>query len=497
MFKRLLTSIFVTGAAYTASAQQLIGLTTNNYVSVNQLQLNPAYVNNARVAPEFNLFSISALAGNNLYTISSDWALGGFKDDYVVEGKQFKRILDDKRKKAWVNLDITGPAFSFTYKKKYQFGVYTRFRTIVNAGNIEGKTFDIWFDSTNYEHFHHSIKFDKAGASVHAFGEIGISVGKMLYEDDMYKLSGGITIKYLMGFAAANLYTKNMSYQLDNDTVVYVNGDLAGMYTYNATPNGTGDLSQRAGKGSLGFDIGVNYHFFPDGDPNTEIPYRLNVAASITDLGSVSYVGDAGSAKYQVSAGKNNVHDYEFSSTDDNEPAYYLSRQIINKNITQKDKAEKFKIGLPTAFRLNTDYNFGSGLYMSINTLINLRGNGASVYKPSYISYINFTPRIDIYRSIKFAVPFTLHRYKDLTMGAIVYLGPLYVGSNSLSSLFFSQQFKNIDVFAGMGLRFISRARDNSRTFDNAYDEQRESFFRRLVPGFLRGEKGIACPPKH
>lgn len=479
-----------------ASAQQLIGLTTNNYVAVNQLQLNPAYVNNARFAPEFNLFTVSALAGNNMYSVSGQWLLSGAKTDATL-GKEYMELGTSKNKKAWVNLDITGPAFSFTYKKQYQFGLYTRFRTIANAGNIPTKATNVYTsDSTSTENWHHSLEFSKIGASAHAFGEVGITIGKMLHEDDMYKVSGGITIKYLIGYAAIDLYSKKLAYSRSGDSIFNASGDIAAMYTFNATPNGTGDLSQRAGKGGLGFDIGVQYHYFPNGDPNKEIPYKLSIAASITDIGSVGYVADAGSGKYEFNSGKSYVHDYEMLSSDNNEPYYYLSRLTTQKILYKNDKIEKFRIGLPTAFRLNADYNVGGGLYLSANTLINLRGNSSTVYRPQYISYLNVTPRMEIYKSIKVGLPFSLLRYRDLTMGTILYLGPLYVGSTTvLTSILMSKQFKDIDIYAGMGIRFIKHERVyRGSTYDNGYDEPGGSFFKRLIPGFLRRDRSIVCP---
>lgn len=492
MYKYLLTSLLAL-TVFTASAQQLIGLTTNNYVAVNQLQLNPAYVNNARFAPEFSLFSLSMLESNNAYTVSSQWVMGGANTDFR-KGHEYLEVDNTKNKKLFVNLDITGPAFSFTYKKQYQFGLYTRFRTIVSAGGISDRAFRIYnSDSTNAEYYHHTLEFNKTGATAQGFGEIGITLGKMLHDDAMYKVSGGITIKYLMGFAAMNVYTKKLNYQRSGDSIFYATGDLNAMFTYNTTPGETGDLAQRAGKGGLGLDIGVQYHYFPDDDPNKEIPYRLSIAAAITDIGSVGYVADAGSGKYQVNAGKTFIHNYEMTDADGNDIAYYLNRQTGDK-VVSGTKSEKFRIGLPTAFRLNSDFNLGDGFYVSANTLLNLRGKSATTYGASYASYINVTPRLDIYRSFKIATPFTLMRYKDLTMGAIVYLGPLYVGSTSfLSSMIFTKHFKNIDLYAGMAMRFVKHERDYSRTYDNAYDDPNKGL-RRFIPGFLRGEKSIICP---
>lgn len=465
-----------------------------------QLPSNPALVNNALTGAEINLVSVNALAGNNAYQVSGSWLMKADFETEAREGYDYSKMSNGQRKKAWANVDIMGPAASFSIKKQYQFGIYTRFRAIVNAGNITNEQFNVYTNENDPKYYNHTFDFKKVGASAHAFGEIGITYGKMLRDDEYYKFGIGVTLKYLVGYAAINAYAGDLTYQRLGDSAIYAKGDLTTLYTYNTVPGQSADLAQRAGRGGLGLDIGLQYAFHPDYDPNKPTSkYLYKVGVSITDIGSVGYVCDAGSAAYTVNAGKTNFNDLELVDQDQQEYSYYLNRQLESKRLTVKDKGEKFRIGLPTAFRANLDYNLGGGLFVSVNTLLNMKGSNGTIYRPGYVSYLNITPRIDG-NFFKFGLPITLMRYRSLNMGAIAYMGPLFVGSNTLLSAITGQNISNIDVYTGLAIKLTKREKlPRMRAYDNGYDDP-DRGIKRFIPKFLRGNenkyrRGLICPP--
>lgn len=500
MFKRILTVCLFFGTSY-ADAQQFIGLTTNNYPAIMQLPSNPALVNNALTGAEINLISVNALAGNNAYQVSGAWLMKGDFEKEAREGYEYARMSNNQRKRAWANVDIMGPAVSFTVNKQYQVGIYTRARAIVNAGNISTEQLKVYTDENNPEYYNHTLSFKKVGASAHAFGEVGITLGKMLREDEYYKLSAGVTLKYLIGYAAVNAFAGDLTYQRVGDTASYAKGDITALYTYNTVPGQTSDLAQRAGRGGIGLDIGIQYSYHPYVELDKKDIYRYKLGIAITDIGSVGYVGDKGSAAYALNAGKTNLSDLEFIDADQQEYTYYLKRQTESGRLKQNETGEKFRIGLPTALRANFDYNAGGGLFLSVNTLLNLKGSNGSVFRPGYVGYLNLTPRIDL-KFFKFGLPITLMRYTNLNMGAIVYMGPLFVGTNTLISAIAGQNISNVDVYTGLALKLTKREKVvRQRTFDNGYDDPTNGI-KRFIPRFLRGgneerrsRRNLICPP--
>lgn len=501
MLRKIISGVFLSLIAYNTYAQQFIGMTTNNYSAVHQLPLNPAWVNNALTGPEVNLFAVNVLAGNNAYMANMSILSHISGNTSPVEGKDYGPLTDPKNKKLWLNADIIGPGASFTYKGQYQLGIYTRFRTIANGGNVSKANFDIISDENHPQFYNHQLNYQNVGAVAHAFGEVGFSVGKLVRNDEYIKVGIGANIKYLIGYAAINAFSNSLTYHRRSDSLLYATGDATLLYTYNVTP-GSNDLATRAGRGSLGLDIGMFYEYYGNDDPNITVPYKFSIAASITDIGSVSYVGDAGSGNYTINGNPTEINNVELQDVDNDEFAYYLSRLQGIGYITSKEKADKFRIGLPTALRINTDWNLGSKVYVSVNTLLNLRGNNGEVYNPGYASYLNITPRIDL-KAFKIGLPITLMKYKTLNMGAVAYLGPLFVGSSSLLSLVTGQNISNIDAYAGLSWKFIKSDKVRLRSNDNGYDDP-DSGIRRFIPKFLRGHgngdksgtKGTICPPQ-
>src|SRR5690606_41776725 len=116
----LIILLFCTKDAY---SQQFIGLSANDYSSIQQMPYNPAWVNSSANGTEIHFFSLSLLAGNNALHYSTG------------SGNVEKETVENK-KHLWQNVDILGPAVSFQVREKHRFGVYTRFRQILRAGNL-------------------------------------------------------------------------------------------------------------------------------------------------------------------------------------------------------------------------------------------------------------------------------------------------------------------------------------------------------------------------
>jgi hypothetical protein len=484
MLKNFLHTAILVLLAQIATAQQFIGLSPNGYTSIQQVPYNPAWVNTAKNGVEINIVGFSVLAGNNAYSITKHSLFHPEADTNMELGKDYFKVKTSKNRRLWTNADVLGPAVSFKLNKDYQVGIYTRFRTIVNAGNLTDYQFAVFTDTANPDYFRHAMDFKNVGATAHAFGEIGISLGKMLMDDEYYKLRVGANIKYLLGWAAFNVNANGLSYQRAGDSLIYAKGDLTGMYTYNVNPSST-DLAQRAGKGGLGLDIGVQYEFHLEGDPNRKTPYKWSVAASITDIGSVPYVADKGSATYTVNTDSMLLSNLNLLDADQKELGFYAQRMINDTALFSQQKYDKFRIGLPTALRLNADWYLGENLYVSLNTLLSLKGHGKKIYRAGYVSYLNFTPRFDL-GNFKFGLPITLIRYKTFTMGATFNLGPLYFGSTTLvSSMMVGDNISNVDFYAGLTYKITHRTRTHLREYDNGYGGD-GSFLSRFIPGFLK-----------
>lgn len=455
------TTLLVTVLNNYTNAQQFIGINSSTYTAIQNMPSNPAWVNNSANGIEVNAISLSTLFGTNAYLFNKDWILSS---DFPTKGSSSSDYTKDHnrgKKHLWGNVDIIGPAVSFQYKKEHHIGIYSRMRLIVRGGGVENSNFQLLgkteADNTTQE----TISINNSGFSLHAFSEIGVTYGRVLRNDHYNIFKAGVTVKYVMGIAAGSIYIDKLKYteypSESLDTLGELEGQITAKYSYNIDKYIEGDAMNnpsewfnRAGKGSLGFDIGVQYEYHPNGNPNYETPYLFSIAASITDIGGINYYADTGSAVYKANIQSVSVDDYTKKNTE--LFSTYFNRLVQDTLLSKTDESEKFSVGLPTAFRLNMDWNAEKNFNINVNMLMNLKGSNGTIYKPAYVSYLNITPTYgnDKY---KVGIPFTFIGYQTMSIGASVIAGPLYIGSGSILSSLISKRIRNFDLYAGLTLK--------------------------------------------
>lgn len=458
-------TLLLCGLSTISVAQQFIGADTREHSAIQHMASNPAWVVNAKTGKELMFFSVNALAGTNAYSFNRKFIFKGFNGQ-AIEDEDYIRDPSDKTKHMWANVEINGPAISFVYKKEHYIGAFTRMRQLYRGGNINSTAFQLMGQETPDDLYATPIEFNNAGFSTHTFAEVGVTYGREIRNDYYNVIRGGVSLKYMMGFVAGSVYTESLQYKADSN-VVGINGDLTALYTHNipsfVDTNAQNDLTswfRRAGRAGLGIDIGAQYEYHPNGNPNNPTPYMFSIAASITDVGGIGYIADTGSGSYNLAI--NGVDTARIKKSAYEEPSEYLLRMDKDTLLGKGEKEVKFRMGLPTAFRLNADYNASDKFNMALNVLLNMRGNGGSRYKSAYVSYINFTPSYRI-KHLTIGLPFTVMGYQTITAGANFRIGPVYFGSSSvLSMLLAGNKIKNIDGYMGVAWKFRSKEKTTS-----------------------------------
>ncbi|MCB0700278.1 MAG: hypothetical protein H6551_04165 [Chitinophagales bacterium] len=457
----LLTPIILLLINQHGLAQQFIGLNTTKYAGIQHMATNPAWVNTCDKGTEVMLFSANVLAGTNAYSVRKKFVFEGFNGqglpgvDYFPDEQRYQKHL-------WANLEINGPAFSTTYKDVHHVGMFTRVRQLYRAGNITSSEFLLIGNKVPEIYNGQNVDFKKAGFTTHTFAEVGFTYGQTIRDDNYHIARVGVSLKYLMGFVAGSIYTESLQYQQKSaDSIGYIKGDLTILYTHNMNSfidaNVQNDITgwfQRAGRWGLGLDIGGQYEYHPDGNPNKETPYLFSIAASITDIGSIGYVADTGSGTYELNIA--NIDTAQFLKRYEDIDQYLIRlQQDTAINAHNGDIAQKFRVGLPTAFRLNIDYNATDKLNFAVNILLNMRGS-RKLYKPAYVSYFNFTPSYGG-KNFKVGLPFSVIGYQTFAIGTVLQVGPFYMGSTSVLSMLMSSRLRNIDGYVGFAYKFIDK----------------------------------------
>jgi hypothetical protein len=419
--------------------------------------LNPSFIVKNEGGTEVKLFSASILFGTNAYNFSKDWMSGGLSRD-PTEENTYSRDLRRKNKHLWGNIDIMGPAVSLT-SKEHHFGLYTRLRQLARAGNVDFNGFQFIGPTSDIVRFPDTVSFTEAGFTAHAFGELGFTYGRVLGADLSRVFKLGITIKYVAGIAAGSLYTaKTEQIKNTDDSTNLLKGNITALYSENFDPyidndasNDPGSWFNRGGKGGLGFDVGIQYEYHPDADHLYNPPYTFRLAASVTDIGSIAYRADTGSGHYKLNFVQK--ADWQFERRELEDKASYFGRLKKDSLLVQTDSSKIFRVGLPTAFRVNADMNITSNFWIGMNVILNMRGNAGDIYNPGYVSMLNLTPRYEN-RWFMVGIPITFLGYQTVALGAVLRIGPLFLGSSSVISTALRKEINNFDAYAGLSLRF-------------------------------------------
>ncbi|MEZ5015735.1 MAG: DUF5723 family protein [Flavipsychrobacter sp.] len=483
----LLFLLFVTKA----KAQQFIGL-GNPVTSIQLLPYNPAYVNSAATGIEVNIISGSVLVGNNMYGASRGLLgkLAREEDVDAVEGVDYFKKNNKQIKRLWTNVDVVGPSVSFMVKKKYQVGVFTRFRTIVRAGGVTSSTFDTLV-SVNLDGARHSLTYNNTGVAAHAFSEYGVSIGKKIKEEDHYQLYGGVSLKYLSGMMAIAVKTPTATYERQSDSIIYAKGTVNLFFTHDDPQAIASNLG--AGSG-WGIDIGARYVYYDKTEAELgwgeKRKYKWSVAASITDLGGITYRGADGSGSYNVNIQNKGASAFEFEESEQ-KVSFFLNDDSVRTVIAKEKDYDKALISLPTAFRLSGDYNVTDKFNVSFNSLINLTSNKSDLYRPAYVGYANITPRYDLSSWLRVGMPVTFTRLRSVDVGTVIYAGPLFVGSTTaITSGIINKSVSNVDAYAGLALKLYPRVREPKQAKSKTrYYRSSKGLFKR------RGASDVACPP--
>lgn len=446
--------LFLSLLPVAAGAQQFIGSNNSLTPAVRQVPLNPAWTAAASDGIEFHLFSVSGLAGTNAYRFSKSYVNNGFPGK-GVEGHDYFKDQRYASKYVWGNVDMMGPAITFRVNQAASVGFYTRMRTIIRGGNVNNEAFQI-IGNHSRAVLEEPVRFAGSGYTTHTFSEIGFSYGRVLGNDFYHVFRGGFNLKYVMGMAAGSIYTEEAMLVSGSvaDSIRSLAGDLHVSYSNNINPYVSGEVAnqpsawfQKNGRGGIGLDLGFQYEYHPDGNPNNRTPYKYSLAVSITDIGSVRYTADTGSATYEMHV--NNAAGWQYTPEPYQPYLNYFHRLIQDTLVTRTSEITSFSVGLPTAFRVNFDWHMGGPVHLQTNILLNLKGSGDGMYNPGYVSMFNITPRYQ-HRFFSVAMPFTYIGYQMLTVGAAVHIGPFYAGSSSLVSTMLAKQVNALDGYAGI-----------------------------------------------
>lgn len=416
-------------------SQTNIGNTIDTYAGVNSLLMNPANVSGSKTKLEINIFSVSAFVGNDYLSVDFN-DLKNIGNGFDFESDVAKTPTEQNN--FFGNVDLLGPSVMFRINDKSGLGINTRVRTFFNLHNISG----LFYESVS-EGFDGQSDFqtemENLSGTVHAWGEIGLTYGRIILEEESHRLKLGATIKYLAGAGGVFTSSPQLSANFNSSLgTLTTGGNLDYGYTFGFD---TEEINFTDVTTGFGADFGIVYEMRPKNENMEDSlylskPYKLRFGVSVLDLGSINYQGYT-EFNYNMNA---TVDAAEFEESD--------LADVLEDNYESTEVVGSSTMGLPSSLQVFADYHFRKSFFLSINGSYSLR-NESTFKVNNTINTVSITPRIETKRFSIYS-PVSLREYQSGIMwGFGLRLGPLTVGSGSVLSNLLSSSSKSTDVYLG------------------------------------------------
>jgi hypothetical protein len=433
--KSIASALMFLSFSFFAHAQSYIGNMVDNYSGVNSLVLNPANVVGSKTKFEFNIISASAFVGNDYLGVNFQ-NLKNIGDGFSFDSDVSKSPSNSNN--FFGNVDILGPSVMFRLNQKNSLGINTRARTFFNIHNINGLLYESITDGFGSQSDFQGEMQNLAG-TVHAWGEIGVTYGRIILDDHASRLKFGTTLKYLGG--AGGLFTSSPQLGVNfnsNQGILTTSGTLD--YGYSSGFD-TGDIEFSDMTSGFGADFGLVYELRTKDKSSRDSlyaskPYKLRFGLSVVDIGAINY-RDITSFSYNMNG---SLDASEFDNNDIGD--------VLNENFPSTETSGSSSLGLPTSLQAFADYHVSKKFFLSLHAAYSLRG--PSTYKVNnIINTISITPRFES-KYLSIYSPLSLRQFQSGVMWGIGFRsGPFMIGSGSVLSNLISSSSKSTDVFIG------------------------------------------------
>lgn len=451
--KKVVLTAFLLAGFSTFAQEHFAGLTSSRRLGIISASNNPAELINMSHTFEISFFDISANFANNKI---------GFSD--ILSNDNFEDLLFQGNNPVNMRIDaeIFGPSFAMKYKR-WGFGITTKIKGKLDVIDVDPTLGDGLLNSGLNSLFASNTITNNYNQRFNGttWGEIGLTAATTLYNDKNSKLTVGATFKLLFPGSYANIGLDKFNGTITNnlgdveltdvedvDLNIAYSGGLADSFS------NFSDYAQSA-IGSLdGFsgDIGVNYQWKDQKNTNVTNNYKINVGASIRNIGSMTFKDDANSStnyKFNIPAGQI-LNLNQFQNVDNLQE---IEDILLNSGYLTRQNGEKdFKVNLPTTVSLYADVKVVTAFYVSgfLQQRINENSGNDQIAAQNLVT---LTPRF--YTGIfEIYAPFSSSEIAGFNSGIGFRIGGFFLGSGSIITAAINDS-KQADVYMGYRFGFL------------------------------------------
>lgn len=465
-------------------SQQWLGVSPSNYAGTYGIYTNPANVADSRYKIFLNLAGANVDIMNNYASWGAPYSILGLVTNTVsskhraISGSILyrntytKESLDNTNTTAFFGTDVRGPSLMFTLEKaKMAIGLTSRARLITNLNNtttpvarsfVNGTIIpSIYGVSQNDNHF---------SANMNAYIEMGVTVGKVIREQDEHFLKVGVTIKRVNALLNVHYVAEDVDYTIDQvsgqprrQTLFFENA----VGTFGMTKSGAMEIAGFSpnwlfGKAPAGYgyglDVGFVYEYRPDYNKydirlknrrvmdGTKNKYLYKFSMALLDFGQIRYKSDP--FVYQIDVAESNVliPPGTFNKIDSPDKLYNQMNNAFGwSDINYR---RNFDVPLPTVVATTFDYAFSEKIFVNTTWIQSIRETkSVGMNQPSLIAVV---PRWES-KWLEVSLPVSLQNgYRNFTVGLAGRAGPLFIGTDNLPGLLNIGNPKGLNAYFGL-----------------------------------------------
>lgn len=381
-----------------------------------------------------NFFSFNGAQGGDSLT----------KEQKIEAGLSFANSGID------LNADVMAVGLAITPTRKvggFALGVRDRFSS---SFRFNGAAADILFNGYNAAYFDSLVVvnddttgyatkpvllselFGGSRFSLNWYREIHLAYGRVLVDEDAFKLYAGAGVKYLMGIGY-------MDVNVQNGFNAYAS--LGSVFNVNYGNNPTPSSVEKGLVGSgMGFDAGITVALLPE--------EKLKIGASVTDIGSMTWNGNVYSAQDTIlpSIEASGVNSYNLIDE--------LEDFAADSNYFNWQGEQEIKVALPTLVRLGASFRVIDQLELGLDVIAPVNESAANFQQAIFAFGVDVRPA----PFIRFSTGVSTGAQYDLSIPVGLYFSaPLQIYEVGIASrdvvTFFTQNSPNLSVALGF-LRF-------------------------------------------
>lgn len=354
-----------------------------------------------------------------------------------------------------IDAQILGPGFAMKWKK-WGFGITTKAHANFNIIDVDTAIGDAIANDNLALNTTLLNSGNNQRLNGVAYGEVGLSAARVLFENEKHSFSGGITLKFLFPGSYSNFGLKNLNGEiteslgtayLTTDSPATLNiaysGNLADSFT-NFSDYGK---SIFGGLNGTAVDIGFNYQY-KDGSKG----YKVKAGLALKNLGSMTLKDDNNQSTNYI-FDTNGQAPLDLSQFDEVDNLRDVEEILSNGGyLTQISGQKDFKVKLPAMINLYADFKIVPKVYVSGFLQQKLKSDDGNDQITS-INTFTVTPRFNIGFFEAF-LPINSNEVSGTNVGIGFRFRGFYLGSGSIITAL-ANDSKQADIYTGFRWAFL------------------------------------------